>query len=129
MLLLDTDVMIDIQRGFPPATAWLNSLVEVPSVPGYVAMELYQAARDRQQVQVAARLLTPFPIVWPSGQNCDRGAKDFFDHHLSHGLGLLDALIAACARGLSATLCTFNVKHFRVVPGLTTLQPYAHSTP
>ena len=42
----------------------------------------------------------------------------------AHGLGLLDALIAACAVGLSATLFTFNDKHYRVVPGLVTAQPY-----
>jgi predicted nucleic acid-binding protein len=45
-------------------------------------------------------------------------------YHLSHNLGLLDTLIAACAIGRSATLCTFNVKHYRVVPGLLTAQPY-----
>jgi predicted nucleic acid-binding protein len=41
-----------------------------------------------------------------------------------HRLGLLDALIAACALGQGATLCTFNVKHHRVVAGLVTEQPY-----
>ncbi|MCY4604723.1 MAG: VapC toxin family PIN domain ribonuclease, partial [Gemmatimonadetes bacterium] len=45
--------------------------------------------------------------------------------HLSHNLGLLDALIAACAIGSSATLCTFNVKHYRIVPDLDVAQPYA----
>jgi predicted nucleic acid-binding protein len=50
--------------------------------------------------------------------------SDFVTYHLSHNLGLLDTLIAACAIGRSATLCTFNVKHYRVVPGLLTAQPY-----
>ena len=39
-------------------------------------------------------------------------------------MGLLDAIIAACAVGLSATLCTFNVKHYRHVRGLAVAQPY-----
>jgi hypothetical protein len=56
--------------------------------------------------------------------DCQRALADFTAFHLSHGLGLLDALIAACAVGLSATLCKFNVKHYRVVSGLVTLQPY-----
>ena len=38
---------------------------------------------------------------------------------------LLDSLIAACAIGLSADLCTFNLKHYQAVPGLTTTQPYS----
>ena len=34
------------------------------------------------------------------------------------------SLIAACATGLSATLCTFNAKHYRIVPDLKIEQPY-----
>jgi hypothetical protein len=34
-------------------------------------------------------------------------------------------LIGECAVGLSATLCTFNVKHYSVIPGLSIEQPYA----
>ena len=49
---------------------------------------------------------------------------DFTAFHLSHGLGLVDSLIAACAVGLSATLYTFNAKHYRVVPRLVIAQPY-----
>jgi hypothetical protein len=36
MYLLDTDVLIDVQRNFPAAVAWLSSLIETPSVPGFV---------------------------------------------------------------------------------------------
>ena len=43
--------------------------------------------------------------------------------HLSHGLGLLDALIAACEVGRSATLYAFHVKHYSVVPGLLLARP------
>jgi hypothetical protein len=64
------------------------------------------------------------PVVWPTAADCQRALTNFIAYHLSHSLGLLDALIAACAVGLSATLCTFNVKHDRVVPGLVMVQPY-----
>jgi len=33
-------------------------------------------------------------------------------------------MIAACAVGAQATLCTFNEKHYRAVPNLATRQPY-----
>ncbi len=39
-------------------------------------------------------------------------------------LGLIDALIAASAIGLSVELCTFNTKHYRVIEGLTIVKPY-----
>jgi predicted nucleic acid-binding protein len=124
MYLLDTDVLIDIQREYTPALAWFAELDELPAVPGFVAMELIQDARNAQQVRQALKLIAPFQIVWPTAADCQRALTDFTAFHLSHNLGLLDALIAACAVGMSAVLCTFNNKHYRVVPGLSTVQPY-----
>jgi hypothetical protein len=125
MRLLDTDVLIDLQRRHAPAVAWFGSLREVPSVPGLVVMELIQDSQNSQQVRHALTLISPLSIVWPSEADCHRALLDFTAYHLSHGLGLLDSLIAACAAGVSATLCTFNVKHYRMVPGLVLEQPYA----
>ncbi len=125
MYLLDTDIIIDVQRGYSPALAWLATLTELPSVPGIVVMELIQDAHNAQQVRKALKLIAPLAVVWPTEADCNRALSDFAAYHLSHGLGLLDSLIAACATGLSATLCTFNVKHYQVVPGLLLEQPYA----
>ncbi len=124
MYVLDTDILVDIQRGHAPALAWFNGLGEVPSVPGFVVMELVQDAENLQQMRRALKLVAPLPVVWPTEADCNRALSDFAAYHLSHGLGLLDALIAACAVGLSATLCTFNVKHYQHVPGLLMAQPY-----
>lgn len=125
MYLLDTDVLIDIQRDRAPAIAWFASLPELPSVPGFVVMELIQDAQNMQQIRNALKLVAPLPVVWATEADCARALSDFTTYHLSHNLGLLDALIAACAVGRGAKLCTFNVKHYRVVPGLLTAQPYA----
>jgi predicted nucleic acid-binding protein len=124
MYLLDTDVLVDIQRGHIPAIAWFASLTTLPSVPGFVVMELVQDAQNAQQVRQALKLVAPLPVVWPAEADCSRALADFTAYNLSHGLGLLDALIAACATGLSGILCTFNVKHYRVVPGLVLDEPY-----
>lgn len=53
MNLVDTDVLIDIQRGHAPAVAWFGGLVELPSVPGLVVMELVQDARNAREVRKA----------------------------------------------------------------------------
>lgn len=87
-------------------------------------MELIQDARNTQQMRQALKLVSPLPVVWPTRADCSRALSDFTAYHLSHRLGLLDSLIAACAIGLSADLCTFNLKHYQVVPDLTTTQPY-----
>ncbi len=45
MFLLDTDVLIDIQREYTPALTWFATLSEIPAVPGFVVMEPVQDAR------------------------------------------------------------------------------------
>jgi predicted nucleic acid-binding protein len=125
MYLFDTDVLIDIQRGHAPAIEWFASLDAVPSVPGFVVMELVQDSRNSQQVRQARKLVAPLPVVWATEADCARALSDFTAYHLSDSLGLLDALIAACAVGRGLTLCTFNLKHYRVVPNLVMAQPYA----
>jgi predicted nucleic acid-binding protein len=124
MDLVDTDVLIDVQRGHPPALAWFAGLTDLPAVPGFVLMELIQDARNAKEVRRALKLAAPLQVVWPTEADCTRALSDFAAYHLAHGLGLLDAMTAACAVGLSATLFTFNDKHYRVVPGLLTAQPY-----
>lgn len=124
MELVDTDVLIDIQRGHPPAIAWFAALTAPPAVPGFVVMELIQDARNSNEVRQALKLVAPLTVVWPSDADCGRALRDFATGHLSHKLGLLDALIAACAVGRSATLLTFNVKHYKAVSGLVVAQPY-----
>lgn len=124
MYLLDTDVLIDVQRGYKPAVTWFASLNNLPAVSGFVVMELIQDAKNNQQLRQALRLVAPLPVIWPTETDCNRALANFTAYHLSSGLGLLDALIASCAIGLSVKLCTFNVKHYRVIPGLLIEQPY-----
>ena len=124
MYLLDTDILIDIQRGHAPAIAWFAALTELPAVPGFVVMELIQDAQNKQRVRQALQLVAPLPVVWPTEDDCNRALSDFTTYHLSNNVGLIDALIAACAVGRDITLCTFNVKHYRIIPGLKMVQPY-----
>lgn len=87
-------------------------------------MELVEGCRNQREVRALVRRLTPFQVYWPSEADQARALDTFSRAHLSHGLGLLDALIGEAAVGLAATLCTFNVRHFRAISGLTTEQPY-----
>jgi predicted nucleic acid-binding protein len=90
MYILDTDILIDIQRGHTPAIASFSSLLEIPSIPGFVAMELIQDSQNKQQVRKTLQLVVaPLPV------------------------------------GRNATLCTFNVKHYRIIPKLSIEQPYS----
>ena len=128
MILIDTDIMVDVLRRYEPAVAWLDSLgTALIGIPGLVAMELLQSCRDRDEKQQVEALLRPYTLYWPSPLDCARAFEGFSSHHLSHGLGILDALIAETAVGHEAQLATFNEKHYRIVEALSTIQPYART--
>lgn len=124
-MLLDTDVMVDILRGHPPAVAWLTSLGAMPvGLPGLVAMELLQGCRNLAEQQRLEKHLQRFTFHWPTPADGQRAYQDFAAFRLSHNLGLLDTLIGHTAVGLGEILATFNVKHYAMITGLATVQPY-----
>jgi predicted nucleic acid-binding protein len=124
-MLLDSDVMVDVTRGHAPATAWLASARTTPlGLAGLAAMELLQGCRNLTDQRRVEKRMQSFPRHWPTPADCHRGYQDFASYRLSHGLGLIDALIGATAVGCGETLATFNVKHYAVIAGLTTVQPY-----
>ncbi|MEW6574023.1 MAG: type II toxin-antitoxin system VapC family toxin [Bacillota bacterium] len=126
MVLLDTDVMVDILRGYPSALSWLESLDdEEIGLPGFVVMELIQGCRNKKEQQLVENVLAGYRILWPSPQDCDKALAVFASAHLTSKLGILDVLIGHTAVGLGEPLCTFNVKHYAAIPGLKTTQPYA----
>ena len=125
MILLDTDVVVDILRNHPPAVNWLQGLGPAPlGIPGLVLMELLQGCQNKAEQQRVEQCCQGRPLHWPTEADCQRALQDFAAYHLSNNLGLLDALIAQTAVGLNEPLATFNVKHYGVVTGLTTIQPY-----
>lgn len=124
MILLDSDVAIDILRRHPSAMAWIGSVHDHICLPGIVALELYQGCHDKRQAEALQKQIAPFAILWPAAADCDTPLANFAKAHLASALGLLDALIAATALTYSVPLHTFNQKHFAAVPGLKTVQPY-----
>jgi predicted nucleic acid-binding protein len=124
MDLVDTDVLIDVWRGHPPAVAWFNGLSRLPLLPGFVGMELVKDTRNKTEVIKALVWISSFSVVWPTSVECDKALELYSTFHLSHGLGLVDSVIASTAIVRNDTLLTFNDKHFIPLPGLTILHPY-----
>ncbi|MDZ8070605.1 MAG: VapC toxin family PIN domain ribonuclease [Nostoc sp. DedQUE08] len=107
------------------------SLSELPSVPGFVVMELIQDSQNKQQLSNALKQVAPLPVVWATEADLTRALSDFTTYHFSHSLGLLDALIAACAVGQGATLCTSMLNITVLFPVLLLHNPThvnSHST-
>jgi hypothetical protein len=126
MLLIDTDIAVDLIRNHPPAVAWLASVGNDPFwISGFTAFELFAWCRDSREQQSLRRTLARYRIVWLSPDGCELALQGFQTVHLSHGIGTFDMLIGQTALELGLPLYTFNVKHFGAIAGLTTIQPYA----
>ncbi len=126
MILLDTDVMIDLLRQYPPAVAWLDSLGDEEIVlPGYVVMGLIQGCNSRAEQEKLEKELGPLSTTWPPPEVCDEALVVFSRYYLSHSLGIIDALIGQLAVSLGLPLHTFNQRHYAAILNLRTVQPYA----
>lgn len=125
MIICDTDVMVDILRGQQSALVWLASIrEETVTLPGIVMMEIIQGCRTKSEQQRMHKALKDYPLLWPSHEACNHALKHFSTYYLSHGIGILDAIIAEIAVEAGFPLHTFNQKHYLPHPLLRTIQPY-----
>ena len=125
MLVVDTDVMVDLMRRYQPALDWLKGLGdEQLLIPGYVAMELIDGCNNTREVRATREFLSRHRIVWASETTCNSALSVFTDNRPKHGLGIIDALVRQMAIDLALPLATFNRKHYTCMSHLQTIQPY-----
>ena len=123
--LTDTDVLIEFLRGNGRAGIWLKASQEqVLGIPVLAFMEVLQGARSRREQRMLTEQLSMYTIVHLDGGDSEQALGWFEEFHLSHGVGILDCLIAAIAVRIGKPLYTFNLKHFQVFPALDAREPY-----
>jgi predicted nucleic acid-binding protein len=126
MILLDTDVAVDVIRSRLPALQWWASLgSQEVALPGYVALELIDGCQNASDLAAVDRLLRRTRLVWIDERKRLEALELFRQIRLANAIDPFDVLIAQTAIVLSIPLQTFNQKHFSAVPGLQTVQPYA----
>ena len=124
-LVVDTDVLIEILRGDGRAGEWLASVESfLIGIPVIVWMEILVGARDKQEQRGMIGHLAGYTILHLESGDTERARQWFEQFHLSHGVGILDCLIAAIAIRLGKPFFTFNLKHFQVIPRLEVQAPY-----
>jgi predicted nucleic acid-binding protein len=89
MILLDTDIMVDILRDYPPAVQWMQSLGdEAIALPGFVVMELIQGCQTKTELTNIRKRLAPFQVYWPEADDCNQAVELFAQYHPSHQMGI-----------------------------------------
>ena len=59
---LDTDILIDVLRGYPPSVEWLATLTETPAVVSVCVMELIQGCRSKADLKAVEQLIAPLEV-------------------------------------------------------------------
>ncbi|MGQ0486077.1 MAG: type II toxin-antitoxin system VapC family toxin [Hyphomicrobiales bacterium] len=121
-LLIDTTVLVDFLRGHPRAVRYMGELELKPFVSAMTVAELYGGIREGVERQTLDRVLTGCEPVPIDDMVAEKGGLMFRKFSRSHGVGLADALIAACADVVSAQLVTHNRRHFPMLAEV--LVPY-----
>lgn len=112
--LIDTDVIIDHLRGKKLASDFLKKLKAEGCTIFYSVItkaEIYSGVRSEEE-EIVADLLKSLTEISIDGEIAEAAGRYKSRFHASHSLLLPDALIAACAKKVSARLITLNIKHF-----------------
>ena len=118
-LLLDTDVLIDFLRGQPQAVQLLEDTDCEFYVSAVSVAELYVGVRDGREREVLDQLVGLLQTIEISTEIAQQAGLWRREYGKSHGTGIIDALIAACADASQVPLATLNVKHFPMLPNVS----------
>ena len=110
--LLDTTVIVDLLRGLPAAATFIDQLEQQPYLSAVTVAELYAGVREGPERRHLEQIRFGFAIVPVDDQIAADAGLFRREYGRSHGTSLADALIAACAASVRATLVTHNRKHF-----------------
>jgi predicted nucleic acid-binding protein len=122
LYLIDTDVIIEYLRGSDKAIKFLEELEGLLNISVISVAELFSGLKGDEEEQKLKQFLLAFEIIDVDEDLAKIGGIHRRDYHSSHGTGLADAIIAASAQKIDATLVTFNQRHYPMVEKI--LVPY-----
>jgi len=123
--IIDTDILIDVGRGVADAAvAFRRIAIGGPlSVSTITHMELLVGCRNREEQGRLGQFMEQFEVLALTDATCAAATDLLRRYHLSHGLLIPDALIAATALVSRRRLYSKNRRDFRFIEGLD-LGPY-----
>lgn len=109
--MIDTSVLVDVLREYPPALAWLGEQSYL-GLSQYVVLEALDGVRNKSHPRALFRCVGGFAVIPTSAQDAEWAIQSFAKLGLRYGMDGFDCLIAATAYRLQIRLYTRNLKHF-----------------
>jgi len=127
MILLDTDILIDLLRSRPETLSWFEkefSKKDSLHISLVTKLELLRGCKRKKERVVLYDWLKSFHLVHLSEVISEKAEELFEKYYPKQGLGILDALIAATTICSKLVLYSGNQKHFKGISGLTLKKSY-----
>jgi len=121
--LIDTDLVIDFLRGYPPGLEYIKRSIGI-SIHPVTALEILSGVKDKRGMQVADAFVKSAHMVELNHADVTDAMAIVKGYRLRSGVGWADALVAATAIRLDATVVSRNRKHFDAIAGLRLETPY-----
>jgi predicted nucleic acid-binding protein len=122
--LLDTSIIVDNLRSYPPAVNWLANNPTQLGITHIVRLEVIEGAKDKQGQQRSLTLLNDFEQIELTTSDLIWASEQLLRFHLSHNVSSFDCLIASASFRLGLPLYTINLKHFTPLLGTLAQKPY-----
>ena len=118
-VICDTNIFIHLFKNDAATIAVLEKIGTRNILMSAVAeMELCRGARNQAELKLILKNLDNYSIIDIDIKTCLVARNLVREYHLSHGLQIPDALIAASAIAYQLPLFTYNTKDFRFIKKL-----------
>lgn len=118
IILVDSDVLIHYLRGKIVARELLERHCDEMAFSVVTVGEIWAGVKGEREAELVSSLSSVFPVLPVTGDIAKKAGFYVARYGRSHGVVLLDALIAATAWHEKCTLMTLNVRHYPMFPGL-----------
>jgi len=118
VILLDTNVLIEILKGNEKTIQKVEALNSELYISSVTVMELYYGAINKPEVKKLEKFMLLFTVVHIDTKISIRSTALIKMYAKSHGLDIPDSLIAATALEKEVTLFTYNTKDFKYISNI-----------
>jgi predicted nucleic acid-binding protein len=122
--LVDTNIIVDLLQNRSDALRWYTDTQLYLAIMPIVWFETYEGVENKAVSFRTLRFLRQFHMEHSTVDDDLWAMKQYEAFYLSHGVEWSDCLIASVALRLNVPVFTGNLRHFNMLPGVTTLKPY-----
>ncbi|MBZ0281350.1 MAG: PIN domain-containing protein [Anaerolineae bacterium] len=124
--VVETSIIVDLLRNHAPAVTWYQTQTQPTlGITPIIWMEVLSGGLNKAERLRSARLLQQFSMAYLTEADLNWAMQAQMQYELSHGVGMMDCLIASVSHRLQIPLYTHNLKHFTPLIGNLAYKPFS----